>query len=96
MSERNVELIVQLASFISYLNPRGNRELALIKIFKQWLPDIEAGMKRRRVITGLEEAEGEEGAARRVIKTRKATGEEEGWMNWKVSSLSLKDGHLAD
>jgi bromodomain adjacent to zinc finger domain protein 1A len=75
-----------LAAFISYLNPRGNRELALIKAFKQWLPDIEAGMKRRRVITGLEEADGEDGGARRIIKTRKTAGEEEGWMNWKVST----------
>lgn len=76
---------MQLASFMSYLNPKGVRELALIKTFKQWLPEIEAGMKRRRIITGLDEASEEDGGLRRGRVTRKAAGEEEGWMNWKVS-----------
>lgn len=76
---------VQLASFISYLSPKGVRELALIKTFKQWLPDIEAGMRRRRVTAGLDEALEEDGGVRRVRLTRKAAGDEEGWMSWKVS-----------
>lgn len=72
---------------MSYLNPRGIRELTLLKTLKQWLPEIESGMKRRRVMQGLEEAPEEEG--RRVRMTRKAAGEEEGWMNWKVSRFLL-------
>jgi hypothetical protein len=57
----------------------------LIKTFKQWLPDIEAGMRRRRVTTGLDEALEEDGGVKRVRLTRKAAGDEEGWMSWKVS-----------
>lgn len=83
-------LIFQLAAYMSYLNPRGTRELALMKVLKQWLPDIEAGMKRRRVVTGLDELPEEDGGMRRVRLTRKAAGEEEGWMNWKVKRIRMR------
>lgn len=54
-------------------------------------------MKRRRIMTGLEEA-GPEEEGRRVRMTRKAAGEEEGWMNWKVSlsflsALRIRSGN---
>lgn len=47
-------------------------------------------MRRRRIAAGLEEPPEEEN--KRVRMTRKAAGEEEGWMNWKVSAVIIVEG----
>jgi hypothetical protein len=71
-----------LNEFKTWLNPRGNREGALLKSIRTWQVEIEAGMKRRRVIMGLDKnVDEEEGLKRRV--TRRG-GEEEGFLGWKV------------
>jgi bromodomain adjacent to zinc finger domain protein 1A len=80
---------LQLHAFLSYLNPKGLRESQLLKTFKAWLPELEGGMKRRRIAMGLEVPLEEEG--RRVRMSRKAAGDEpEGYMNWKVSRGGLE------
>jgi hypothetical protein len=78
----------QLQTFISYLNPKGIRESQLLKSLKAWLPELEGGMRKRRITLGLEV--GEEEGRRRM--TRKAAGEEgEGYVNWKVGPLFTLD-----
>lgn len=76
---------------MKWLNPRGQRDLSLIKAFRPWLSEIEAGMHKRRISLGLEEApEGEE-VIKRARPVRKVVAggvdrDEEGggYMLWKV------------
>lgn len=83
---------------MKWLNPRGQRELHLLKALRSWQSEIEGGIHRRRVTTGLEEAsEGDEPIkkARPVRKVVAAGGmdrnDEEGggFQVWKVSMTPL-------
>lgn len=73
--------------FKLWLNPRGNREGALLKALRTWHVEIESGMKRRRVIMGLDKGTEEEEAGPRRRVTRRG-GEEEGFLGWKVCPVS--------
>ncbi|WWD21446.1 hypothetical protein CI109_105931 [Kwoniella shandongensis] len=75
----------QLHDFILWLRDKGVREMYLLRSLKSWLPEIEGGMKRRRLAAGLDaHPEGDE-PARRMRLSRKAAGDEEkdGYLNWK-------------
>ena len=86
---------MQLNEFVKWLNPKGYRDLNLIKSLKTWLPEIEAGITRRRILAGLEDVpEGEEPLkkARPVRKVVAAGGGDRGghddatgFLAWKVS-----------
>jgi hypothetical protein len=90
LSDHGMIANMQLTSFISWLNPRGVRDGHLLKSIKTWQVEIEAGMKRRRVMMGLDKSmEEDEGVRRRV--TRRG-GEEEGFLGWKVCPFSWPDG----
>ncbi|ORX38861.1 hypothetical protein BD324DRAFT_648971 [Kockovaella imperatae] len=77
------------AAFMSWLNPRGIRELALLKVLQQWQPEIEGGMRKRRIAVGLDTPPetGEEPArrARPVRKVAAAGGDDEtsGYLAWR-------------
>lgn len=74
----------QLQAFMSWLNPRGTRELHLHRALKAWIPEIEGGMRARRAATGLD---AEEETGRRIRPTRKAAGDDESqsYLAWRVS-----------
>lgn len=76
---------LQLAEFVSWLNPRGTRDNQLLKTFRMWMPELEGGMRRRRTTMGLDKGAEEEEGARRRPQRRVAGGEEEGFMGWRVS-----------
>ncbi|KAK8847356.1 hypothetical protein IAR55_005213 [Kwoniella newhampshirensis] len=83
----------QLHDFMLWLRDKGVREMYLLRALKMWLPEIEGGMKRRRVSAGLDaHPEGDE-PARRMRLSRKAAGDEEkdGYMNWKNRRASGKE-----
>jgi bromodomain adjacent to zinc finger domain protein 1A len=44
---------LQVESFMSWLNPKGVRELQLLKQLKVWQSEIQEGMRRRRIVKGL-------------------------------------------
>lgn len=78
-------LTKQLQGFIKWLNPRGTRDLQLLKSFKQWTREIEGGITKRRGVLGLDKTFEEEEEGYRRRPTRKvAGGDEEGYMGWKV------------
>lgn len=79
---------------MKWLNPRGQRDLHLLKALRNWQSEIEAGIHKRRVTTGLEETnEGDEPVkkSRPVRKVVAAGGmdrnddEGGGFQVWKVS-----------
>ncbi|ORY30989.1 hypothetical protein BCR39DRAFT_100098 [Naematelia encephala] len=97
----------QLEAFISWLNPRGTRETHLLKSMKAWLPEIEGGMRRRRIAAGLEQGQGEDEVVKRNRPLRKVVaaggggthgdeGEGVGYQGWRVSLLSIIVKYDAD
>ncbi|EIW71309.1 hypothetical protein TREMEDRAFT_27184 [Tremella mesenterica DSM 1558] len=79
----------QLAAFTSWLNPKGIRELPLLKQLRQWTPDIQAAMHRRRILAGLENSTEDE-PIRRVRSSRRGGDEDkDGYLNWRVSIFPL-------
>ncbi|RXK37512.1 hypothetical protein M231_05233 [Tremella mesenterica] len=73
----------QLAAFTSWLNPKGIRELPLLKQLRQWTPDIQAAMHRRRILAGLENSTEDE-PIRRVRSSRRGGDEDkDGYLNWR-------------
>lgn len=80
----------QLRAFLKWLNPRGQRDLALVKAFRPWMNEIEGGMHKRRIALGLEEPpEGEEVIKRRPVRKVVAGGvdrdDDGGGYPWRVS-----------
>jgi len=84
----------QLEQFLHWLNPRGVRELHLLRALKQWWPEISGGCKARRLALGLD-APPEEETTRRTRPTRRAAGgvDEEGpsFLSWKVSTVRMDE-----
>ena len=83
---------------MSWLNPRGIRESALLKSLLQWHPEIEGGMRRRRILTGLDTVpEADEPVRRaRPVRTKASAGGEEdgaGYLAWRVSLCLSELGH---
>ena len=76
----------ELEGFVAYLNPRGIKEAALLKVMGTWKRDMIEGMQKRRVNAGVAEPGKEE----RGIRTRKGA-EGEGMGNWKVCFTCLHD-----
>ncbi|KAL7419030.1 hypothetical protein Q5752_006715 [Cryptotrichosporon argae] len=75
------DTIEQVHAFTTWLNPRGHRDLNVARQLAQWMPEIEAGFKRRRIASGLEQDD----EPRRARLGRRAAGDEErdGYMGWR-------------
>lgn len=82
----------QLEAFLSWLNPRGVRELHLQRALKQWWPEIEGSFHKRRLALGIEKDAEEETSNRRVRPVRRAAGGDEpaGYLSWKNRRASGK------
>ncbi|KAK4688137.1 hypothetical protein P7C73_g1979, partial [Tremellales sp. Uapishka_1] len=82
----------QVKDFMDWLNPRGVRELALVKQLRSWWSELEAGMKKRRLVMGLDAPDGIDEPARKR-NTRKTAHEEEkeGYLGWKSNSCFCID-----
>jgi hypothetical protein len=77
----------KLEEFMKWLNPRGVRELHLLRALKQWWPEIEGGCKARRLTLGIDVVQ-EEDTGRRTRPSRRAAGDDDkdsSFIHWKVS-----------
>ncbi len=83
---------------MSWLNPKGIRESNLLRQLRQWLPELEAGIHRRRIAAGLEIQPENEEPMRRARPVRKVaagsvvngdTEEGVGYQGWRVSTRSI-------
>jgi hypothetical protein len=79
-------------ALLKWLNPRGVRELHLLRALKQWWPEIEGGCRARRLALGLAAVPVDEG--RRVRPTRRAAGDDDkeaSFLSWKNKRAPGKD-----
>jgi len=92
--------VSQLQEFMSWLNPKGIREFHLLKQLRQWLPELEGGMHRRRIAAGLESQPDGEEPSRRARPVRKVAAgggtvgdveEGTGYMGWRVSAFGCSN-----
>ena len=90
-----IETPEQLEAFMSWLNPRGQRDANLAKNLNAWLAEIEAAMHRRLISAGLEEAPEVDEPVKKARPSRKVAGgvsaavddESSGHLTWKVGSI---------